>query len=621
MSIITFIKKNDHTPSFEVNFATFTKSCPDTDEKTPSVINKIFRIIPAIFQSLATNSIKIFRNAPVSFRIIVFGNIYGEFTLPENLFATAFKITHWVLHLLVGIVDLSLRDLFKKFFPTQTLIGASSEINTSHIRTSQSFINIDSIDPNVKINDLLNFWDEINFNDPDGYGYMPPTCLKANNIVYSEPQLRGYLQTFITHVNHRTPFLGTPNAYDTEKLLAFYKQIEDAIKISIDTIKKKEQEFKNKNGTNLALYNREQLKEYNNLLEDKARIALDLAIAGNYCGSRYMGEAMRIYYYICADTPRPIGSLKDTIEEILAKERLNIANEHILEYSTDTHVFGTYMSMLGKILGLPGTENIIEQLSHQKFDKTAMLKKFFKKYNSDLIIDIIQKKYKSSQDFRDLISDWLKEQSGDWNKVPEAENKTKHDVLKFIQEQRSNSNSSDIDELINYLKKKNAQLPQLEDGGWQSFIEELFIDSHVKSWRDEKYKFLELDKQQAIIERHTKIKQIESYCLLFNPSSHEILSATTNSSHVFDLIKQAFVEGQLVSKIQSKIQLEAGTIARGLKDLKIIEDAIPSFIDRQRKDNFLSQFEQHLFSSEQSYEISKEFMEWVLVSQGILNNQ
>jgi hypothetical protein len=626
MNTITFIKEEEgqRIPSFKVNFSSFAGNHPSNHERNPSITYKIFTFIPAIFQSFATNIIKVFKKAHISFKIIVFEDFNGKFAIPENLFVTAFKIARWAFTLLFGIVDLSLSDLSKKFFTKKTL-QHPSELNTSHIRTSRSHIDTSSIDPSVSISDLLTFWDEINFEDRSKPGYMPPTSRIDFKTEVKAEDLKKHLETFIDNVNKRTPIMGAPPAYDTEKLLAFYEQIEDAIRSSIHTIKSQEQQFYAKNGKDNSGYSEHIKQEYITILENKAKIALDIAKAGIYCGSRYTGEAMETYNYFCSDTHLPIGSLKDTIEDILANKRLEIAKQHILQFMNDnTHSYGTYMSNLGEILALPGMGNIIEHLS-TPFNKEKMLQHFFEEYNEDLIIDTIQTKFETSQEFREKIYDWIKEQLGNWNeKDPLATQRIKETIETCIAKNSSDSNTSDIDELIEYLKQKQDELieylkqkqdelPQL-NGNWQEFIDEIFLLPIARSWRDEKYEDLfPLDKM-------TRFQQIKDYCLI-GTQSLETLPAQLDLPEVFESIKIAFKKGRLVHQISSIVRLEEATIIRGLEKPEIFDDAIPTLIDRERGNDFLQHFGSHLLDENKNYKISKELMEWILVSQGILNVQ
>ena len=75
---------------------------------------------------------------------------------------------------------------------------------------------------------------------------------------------------------------------------------------------------------------------YTDLLQAKARVALDLAIAGNHCGARFMGDAMSVYHNLYGANSLD-GNLEEEIIELLAKKRYNIAQQHIQTFSEATH--------------------------------------------------------------------------------------------------------------------------------------------------------------------------------------------------------------------------------------------------------------------------------------------
>src|SRR3990167_5732812 len=108
-------------------------------------------------------------------------------------------------------------------------------------------------------------------------------------------------------------------------------------------------------------------------------------------------------------------TLKDTLIEILALKRLEIARQQIQKYlNTDAHSYAKYMSVFGKMLAIHGAGNIQEHLA-QPLNQTQCLTRFFTEYTVDCIIDSINAQIKKSQSFREKIIDWLQDQVADWN--------------------------------------------------------------------------------------------------------------------------------------------------------------------------------------------------------------
>ena len=280
---------------------------------------------------------------------------------------------------------------------------ANDKIDISHIKSKNMAIDASHVPQEVTITQLRTLFDQINFTRPDAPGYMAPASRQGQSV----ETLSGNLDLFISRVQHRVPFLGTPPANDMPLLMQFYGQIEDAVRCSIHKVNKDIADFQGDH-TSAA---------FANLLENRARVALDLSIAGGYCGARYMGEAMSVYARSQGMSDLSGETLEGTLIECLAKERKSIAERHVQAYVGDnTHDYTKYMQSMGKILGLPGTQGIIEHLD-QDLNRDGMLVHFFEEYTPAFIESTIQNKVKTSGELREKICDWLKDQARDWKKM------------------------------------------------------------------------------------------------------------------------------------------------------------------------------------------------------------
>lgn len=481
MPTITFIER----PRFVIDFKQYS---PEVESKqtVQNTAFKALKLIPVIVASLAEASYLTFKHSGSSFKVIVLG-FYGDwskFQLPADFYLVVFKVAFWVLGLGWCTVTTTLRLTSEKLFPTSSQFlknYADGGIDIRHIKTNELGIDVSEVHADVQIDNLAQIFKEINFTDRQREGYMAPSSRKEGDKTYTEAELSDALNVFIHNVKNRVAFLGTPPAYDMPRLSAFYQQIENAVRYSIDKSNKDIAAFKALNGD--GNYAGEELKKYNGLLEDRARIAIDLAIAGKHCGARYMGEAMTVYGNMRGELANDNGSLADCITELLARKRTEIANQHIQQHlGSGTHAYNKYMANLGQVLALPGTQNIIEHLD-TTFDRSQFLKLFFQHYTVDFIIATIQAEIKRSQGFREKILDWIRDYPSDWKKSDYAaavEQFTTQALSQLNPESVSPAmqNAIQFQKLVDHLKICEG-LPVLGDD-MDKFIEQLFELEAVK---------------------------------------------------------------------------------------------------------------------------------------------
>ncbi|MFS8562996.1 MAG: hypothetical protein LVR00_01125 [Rhabdochlamydiaceae bacterium] len=298
-----------------------------------------------------------------------------------------------------------------KAFPSPSsapLLPYGKAINLEHIRCKDSTIDMSGVPDTVQVNDALTLFDEANFNDPDGLGYVNP----RGTPTYLRDRLK---EKTLSYINNRTPFLGTPPASDIPRLLAFYQHIENAVRFSIHTVNEDLRKFKEAHPGSVTDYDVATRREYTNLLENKARVALDLVTAGEACGARLAAEINTIYSYCAKKSNVPVGeTLEDVLIELLAQKRKEIALAQINQHGKgDAHFYSQYLENMGLPLSIPGTANIIEHLS-SNFNLPLYLKRFFEEYTIDCILDTVNQAIKTSEPLRRLIYDWIKDQEKDW---------------------------------------------------------------------------------------------------------------------------------------------------------------------------------------------------------------
>jgi hypothetical protein len=637
-------------PKFEIDFRTFDPLANIEDQKTQNVAQILFKLIPVIMTSMVKASWVTLTYSGVSFKQNVLG-FYGaweNFRPPSDIYLAAFKVAFWALGLVWCATTTTVRFVIQDLFPTTpTFLAsyASKGINIHHIRTNESGIDVSGVEAHVSVNDLLTIYDQINFADPSQPGYMKGSSRQEYTTIYTVPDLRQALVTFVNQVNGRVAFLGTPPAYDTPRLMAFYSQIENAVRFSIDKMNKQIAEFQATNGTEISAYDEPTLKIYKGLLEDKARIAIDLAIAGKHCGARYMGEAMSVYGNTRGEDLAHRGTLQDSIFELLAKKRYEIACGQIQQHlDTDTHSFNKYMANLGQILGLPGTENIIEHLD-RSFDRDRFLRLFFAEYTVDVIIETIQAEVKKSQAFREKITDWVKDQVGIWNEeetLGEVE-RLVPSVLEALRNPVASPNFELFRELAAHLRgQDDLELPTLEGKSWDDYSRELFDLDAVKDWRDQKFtdvdaiaSIQDYDNLQPLFQRArirayktNKLGELKELCSTPIPSQEELRELQTkNGQELLDCLVQRCERGGLIQQIHRIVRLETDTIARGLSNHELFRNAIASQQDVARRTDFMQALaEKHVATRELADDkhettITPALMEWLTVSQGVFTTQ
>lgn len=515
------IRHENAEHAYQINFAEYlpqVEVVPDVDlsQRVYDTVKSLFHFIGVVFHATLNSACATVRHSASSFRHLVFSS-YGI----TDLYLAAFKVAFWVFGLGYTFVATASRTVIKEYFPEnpEHLRRYMSEgMDPRHIQATDVTLDASEVPETIQVRNLTTLFQEIEFEDASKPEYIPPSFHGENGRVYTREELQESLNTFVTSVNERRAFLGTPPAYDTIKLMAFYQQIEDAVRLSIQKVSEDLTTFREKN--QVAIDAREEgiIKAYKNLLEDQARLVIDLAISGKHCGARYMGEAMTRYNYLYAESARS-DTLQDSLITLLGDKRNAVAHAQIQMHfggrhgGADTHSYAQYMQQMGRLLAIPGTGNIVEHLAgFYRFDTDHYLEEFFKEYNEVAIREAVQEKVKSSQHFREQICDWLKGQSGEWR--PEDQKDPALLVQQLQEVIDGGVDTSQIEglirsfeELLTTLKEKGAELPPLGHD-WKDFIDELMALPAAKEWFNGKQGDLEalqpMQKPMEVMRRRQK---------------------------------------------------------------------------------------------------------------------
>ncbi|PWU13826.1 MAG: hypothetical protein C5B45_05530 [Chlamydiae bacterium] len=639
-------------PSYTASFTVHQNNKKTTTlEKVQVCTQRSFQLVGIFFVSSKDALFKTLGTAGTSFKYTVL-NYYGSWSqtpFPENVHLVVFKIVFWIACMGWGMIATTCRLFLERTSSSHSLFlkqFASDEIDVDHIRTKEIGLDAGHVPKTIQVNTLLELFDAINFTDRNAPGYMAEGTRREITRILSIEELKKQLNTFIRRVNTREAFLGTPPGHDVPRLMDFYQQIEDAVRLSIHKVVKDIHEFETQNGTDLRSFNTEQRRAYSNLLETQARLVLDLAIAGAHCGARYMGEAMDVYYSIYHKEGIPNDKdLQGTLIEILAKKREEIAKEEVQKLGSNTHSFTKYMGTMGRLLGIPGTKNIIEHLS-RGIDTYQLLEDFFQKYTVDTIITTIQEKVKASQAFREKITDWIKDQIKDWNheKYEDIDS-----IVKKIEDIRNNPlkesslsfNFQIFQDLLVHLKDKKIDLAARLEKDWDNFLEEFFALNEIKEKLTTLFPFEE-GKENQMQYRTRRLKQVDSIkasCSEVELGSElfqelqEAIASDNFTPIPSDRYLPRLMEKQKTQEMKEVLPLMGtNTLLRIVKGEIDLLESIQDYQEQVRQGDFLDflGFEEILAKimstpaedlTDAENRAYQRLIEWLLVSQKILRPQ
>ncbi len=590
-------------PPFQVDFSQFARQKQASNlQRVENIAFRVLKLIKILFTSTIKSAYQTVRHSGTSFKHIVLG-YYGDlsqFRPPADIYLAVFKVFFWIASMGWCFITTACRNTYNEMRGNKNIPFlqqfAGKEIDIAHIQTKEIAIDVSGIPADVTVNHLLEIFDQINFDRPGEPGYMAPISRREGSTTYTKYELRESLIKFVGHVQRRVAFLGTPPAYDTPQLMAFYQQIEDAARFSIHKAQQDLREFQNRGSNNQQVYR--------NLLENQARVALSLAIAGKHCGARFMGEAMELYDNAKGEDGIAQGTLKECLIELLAYKRKEIALAQIQRYlGSDTHSYNQYMAGMGQLLAIPGTQNVIEHLS-QNLDRSLYTRRFFEKYTEEFILAAIQEKVKKSQIFREKITDWLRDQVGDWRKIEDRrifDNKLRRadDIFKeLLSADFALCNSlTQFASLIRNLHPIHLPNQNLD---WSDFVDELFtldaIRDKLPSDRVEKAHFRQ------------GIKSLEQ---LGKDSVEKMKQGNVASEG----LRESLLCMQKVSRLATLTGLERETLLRVVKGEKQLIDALCEQDEQERRNRFLEALNLEQIAQNG---LPPELLEWVVVAHEIL---
>lgn len=242
--------------------------------------------------------------------------------------------------------------------------------------------------PGVNLNELLAFFDEINFIDKKAPHYHDPEPLYKELKETSVKGLRDLLaDVVIRRIQERKVYQGTPDG-NTPALLEYYDTIKGALTHVIHKFKTSVNSAENKN--------------------KKAETIIELLKTAGACGARIFNVSRTLYHWMVKDTPPTFeGKLQTALGEFRAMLLESLApTDEGHENNPNIHTAGLLTKYLGKELNIPNVASFEDVYSIKNFDKGSVLKEFFNLYTPEAILTELSQQFRHDEEFRDELIDW-----------------------------------------------------------------------------------------------------------------------------------------------------------------------------------------------------------------------
>lgn len=323
------------------------------------------------------------------------------------------------------------------------------QLNPIHMQRKINEFAVPEVEEEIPLNELLLFFDSLNWNDPLAPDYCDPQKVLVYGLSQKRETLRSSLQAVVgNYVPNRLQFTGTP-LQGTPELAIFYKNLENILKNIV-----------------LLLRNLE-----NPLLYKKA--ILKLAWSTVLCGTRWEETALRVFHklkYPKSNEER----LEEKYDSELAKIRENIAR---LVGHHSMHGYRQVVRWIGNEFNIPmskGIPNVSEpcELRHLTPDYCRHAFRFA--YLADLIVPFTFTFFESSLKKNDgVLIRWCK------NHVP--------DSFAFEEYQALSFSTACIPLFYTKAKEKQAALQHLFATKGIPVPEHVSADEALKSYLGDEY--------------------------------------------------------------------------------------------------------------------------------------
>jgi len=575
---------------------------------------KALHILRLTLQYSLESVVETLRLAPTGYMVFVVKPIAEADFLQSQARAALFIVANVVALLAAAVFALFtfVKKIYLNYQHSKTAVTVESfckklHLDIQHFRSDRLALDTKNVPQDVSLERLPDLFREINFDNPEQPGYFPPQALQDEKKFFTPAQLLDGLKQFIKHVEKRTPFIGTPPAEDKRNLCLFYQKIEDAVRITL---------FKVLTDLKNAKKHGVDSRPYQYALENIGRVVITLSIAGMRCGARYMGEAMDLYETFCGSVEKSVGSLHNHLIERLADERKSIV-VGLIEPSgeNNTHRYTLSLNRLGRLLGLPHTENI-QEFIYTEFNFDRELEAFFRIYNRERIIHTVQQEFKTSQDFREKFIDWAKSQMGEWNREKYRADPKTLEKLRQALVDPSVELISEEKELLHlfmecYTLFLNSRTKKpLAITSWRNVLEDCFTNAHVKAFLAKKF--------PGMLERRTTVNK-----LITRLDEHAIGSECVALLKVYSDKDQADIHAHILStweklnrvgNAQRILPLPTSALLSVINLKADLKEVYEAHLQREREGKFIKALHVDQLSTDG---INAGMMEWLLISHGI----
>lgn len=318
-------------------------------------------------------------------------------------------------------------------------------INPEHLNVSHSNQKID-YPSSIKIDDLLTIFEKINFSRADEFGYIPIEMRKEGSNVLTTQNIQDSLERLIANFNGNLQIMLSP--INEKERADWYDQLKKGILGSIHLSNEQLRTFSEKEGAetlkgiNLATQlddadvqtlisglSKKLKDELRDILDQRARMIIELAKATNYCATRYVQTVSQLIEGYRGNVSVEDLPLSMHINHVLTNLRVKILDQKASLYARNlqlqtqilgisAHYRNIYMIAIGRLMNVPGTDTIQENYVSETslgFDRRLHLLEFLSVYDFSEIMSAFKEEFKKDF-FKHKIYEWIKTQSGNWNK-------------------------------------------------------------------------------------------------------------------------------------------------------------------------------------------------------------
>jgi len=144
----------------------------------------------------------------------------GTLLIPKDFYLLVYKVAYWVFAMGFSIATATVRSAKEKLGYNDRYLKkfTGDEMVLNHLKIQEIKLDVSGVPDAITIEQLMDFFHEVNFTDPQKPGYMPESTRKEEVFeifgkevkTYTVEELEKSLRKFITHTTNRIAYVGTP---------------------------------------------------------------------------------------------------------------------------------------------------------------------------------------------------------------------------------------------------------------------------------------------------------------------------------------------------------------------------------------------------------------------------